>query len=38
MEHEKRKEYFIFTSIFWWIGFILFGVMMMVNKRDSGLC
>ena len=31
MEQGKRKEYFIFTSIFWWMGFILFGVMMMVN-------
>lgn len=33
MEQEKRKEYFIFTSIFWWIGFTLFGVMMLVNKE-----
>lgn len=33
MEQEKRKEYFIFTSIFWWMGFILFGVMMLVNKE-----
>ena len=32
MEQGKRKEYFIFTSIFWWMGFILFGVM-MVNKE-----
>lgn len=32
MEREKRKEYFIFTNIFWWIGFIIYGVLAIAGK------
>lgn len=33
MEYNKRKEYFIFTFIFWGIGFLLFGGMGAVNRE-----
>lgn len=32
MEIEKRKEYFIFTNIFWWIGFIIYGGLAIAGK------
>lgn len=28
----KRKEYFIFTSIFWWIGVVLYGGLAVAGK------
>lgn len=33
MDLKKRKEYFIFTSIFWGIGFILYGGMAAAGKE-----
>lgn len=32
MGREKRKEYFIFTNIFWWIGFGVYGGLAVINK------
>lgn len=33
MELEKRKEYLIFTIIFWLIGFVIFGGIASANKE-----
>lgn len=32
MERKKRKEYFVFTNIFWWIGFVLYGGLAAAGK------
>ena len=37
MDLKKRKNYYIFTNIFWWAGFILYGGMAVIGKESLGI-